>query len=335
MFFGYEVSYFQFAFKNKYTISVFDLIANGVKYKPLKNFRIKLINYIYAYLSIIPRIINNDFIYFYYPTSFKYATFFCILLRKKYGLYIRGEKGIEDKTSLRIYKNAYTIFTVSDYFTEKINIVTERKLANTIRPMIPFTEKDIVFDRVYNINQSSKILFLGRIAYDKGIEELLNAASLLKKTGYRFVLDIVGNGKFIENAKQITSNLNLSDTVKFHGPVYDIKEIKEFYSNADIYILPTYHEGFPRTLYEAMIFGTPIITTLVGGISSLMRDSYNCKSIESKSIESTFEGLKFAFQNYEKMIEFAKNATNTVYSIVDSNKMTHAQHLDKILKNEE
>lgn len=331
---GNKITYFHFAIEKKYSINVFDLRANGIKYEPLKFFNNKLIRYFYAYIAIIPKIKDNDFIYFYYPTSFKYATFVCKLLGKKYGLYVRGEQDIEDKISLRIYKNAFTIFTVSDFFTIRINRITGKKTANTIRPMISYTDKDIVLDRAYSRTQNFKVLFLSRIAYDKGIEELLNAAFILLKKGCRFELDIVGSGEFIEEAMQIASNLSINDIVKFHGPVYDIERIKEYYTNADIYILPTYHEGFPRTLYEAMIFGTPIITTLVGGIPSLMRDAYNCKSIEPKSIDSIIEGLRFAFQNYEKMIEFAKNGTKTVYSIVDSKRLTHGQHLDKILKHE-
>ncbi len=173
---------------------------------------------------------------------------------------------------------------------------------------------------------------MGRIARDKGIEELLIAVSILKKNKYQFELYIVGSGEFIEEAKQISTNLQINDVVKFTGPVYEIDKIKQYYLNSDIYILPSYHEGFPRTLYEAMIFGTPIITTLVGGIHSLMKDNYNCKSKDSRSIRSICDGLIFAFQNYSKMIHFAENGTITLSKIVDSKRMTHAQHLNKILE---
>ena len=119
--------------------------------------------------------------------------------------------------------------------------------------------------------------------------------------------------------------------VKFTGSVYNSDEIKEYYKNSDIYILPTYHEGFPRTLYEAMIFGIPIITTFVGGIPTLMKDDFNCKEIKPKSVESIVEILTYAMNNYPKMGELAKNGTNTVAKIIDSNRLTHAQHLNQIL----
>ncbi|HHX69330.1 MAG TPA: glycosyltransferase family 4 protein, partial [Gallicola sp.] len=110
-------------------------------------------------------------------------------------------------------------------------------------------------------------------------------------------------------------------------------EIAEYYTKSDVYILPTYHEGFPRTLYEAMIFGTPIITTFVGGIPGIMKDGYNCKRIEPKSVVSIVAGLEFAICNYNKMIEYAKNGTDTVYNILDPERPSHAGHLNQILEN--
>lgn len=329
---GNEIAYFQFASENENSISAFDLENNRVKYHPLKLYKNKILMYLFAHLAVIPLILKNDFIYFYYPSSFKYATYLCRLFGKRYGLYIRGEQGIKNNTSRKIYKRARVIFTVSDYFTNYVNELTGKKLAHTIRPMIPFTEKDIVTDRGYRVIEKYDILFLGRVAKDKGIEELLNAVKILKEKGYNFHLNIVGSGEFLPEAQSLLEKLDISDVACFKGAVQEAEKIKEYYVNADIYILPTYHEGFPRTLYEAMIFGAPIITTFVGGIPGLMKDGYNCREIEPKSVESIVDGLEFAFSNYDKIIEFAENGRVTVAEIVDSKRLTHAQHLNKLLK---
>lgn len=325
------LTYFQFAFETENSISNFDLKANGVNYKPLKLYKNKVIRYLYAYLTAIPYILKNDFIYIYYPSSFRYIAFLCKLFNKKYGLYIRGEEGVTNSLSRKIYQYAYTIFTVSDYFTAFVNEFTGKNLAYTIRPMIPFTEKDVVFNRSYKENGKFRVLFLGRIAKDKGIQELLYAVKILRDKGYDFELNLVGNGEFFTEAREILKSLKIEDSVCFKGVVYQPQKVKEYYTDADIYILPTYHEGFPRTLYEAMIFGTPIITTFVGGIPSLMKDGYNCKKIKTKSVESIVDGLEFAINKYNKMVEYAKNGRETVLRIVDSKRLTHAQHLNKIL----
>lgn len=329
-----KVTYFQFAYETDDSINNFDLNVNGVTYISTKHFGNKLFRYIIAYLSAIPLILNNDFVYLYYPSSFRYLTFLCRLFNKKYGLYIRGEQGITSKVSRYIYKNAFTILTVSDHFTNLVDNVVGKKLANTIRPMITYSDKDIIKDRRYEVKEKYSVLYLGRISRDKGINELLNATRILKDNGYEFEINLVGSGEYYNEASQLIKLLNIEDITFLKGAVYDSEEIKKYYRNSDIYILPTYHEGFPRTLYEAMIFGTPIITTFVGGIPSLMINGYNCKEIKAKTAESVVEGLEFAFKNYHKMIEFAKKGRETVAKIVDSDRPTHAQKLNNILKND-
>jgi glycosyltransferase involved in cell wall biosynthesis len=224
------------------------------------------------------------------------------------------------------------VFTVSDLFTNYINSIIQTQKAHTIKPMILFSEKDIIMDRNYPLSGKVSILYLGRIAHDKGIAELLKAIQILKEKKYDFELNLVGNGEFLQKSKQLIEEYDISESVKVHGAVLEADVVKSFYINSDLYILPTYHEGFPRTLYEAMIFGTPIITTFVGGIPALMKDGWNCKEIQPKSTESIVEALEFAFLNYDKMKDYAKNGTNTVYKIVDSKRMSHAQHLNEIIK---
>lgn len=327
-----KVSYFQFAKVNEDSISAFDLKANGVSCYPLPIKKNKVTNYLNAYLKIIPLIIKNDFIYFYYPSSFKYAPFLCWLFRKKYGLYVRGMNGISDKVSIWNYKKAFIIFTVADFFRNMINEKINKNKAHTIKPMISFSELDIIRDREYTLGDKMSILFLGRVAYDKGIAELLEAIKILKIKNYNFELNLVGSGDFYQKSKQLIKEYRIEDIVNVYGAVVDPEEIREFYVNGDVYVLPTYHEGFPRTLYEAMIFGTPIITTFVGGIPALMKHEWNCLEIKPKSVDSIVDRLEFALNNYDKMIAYAKNGTQTVSKIVESKRLTHAQHLNAILK---
>jgi len=316
------------------TTHSYKLKENDIKVVGLNRRKNKLLNYFLLYVRIIPEIIKNDFIYIFYPTAYKFVPFLCWCFRRRYGLYIRGMQGIDDRVSHWNYKNAYTIFTVSDYFSSHVNQVINQKLAHTIRPMIPFTDKDIVTDRVYKVKQKFTILFLGRLDRDKGIVELLHAIKALNDKNYSLELNLVGDGSFMQEVKKIVKDLELEDIVNIRGAVFDLNRIKKFYIQADVFVLPTYHEGFPRTLYEAMIFGTPIITTFVGGIPALMENRINCIEIKPKSIESLLKQLEFAIRNYDNMISFAKNGTTTVSKILNPNRLSHAKHLSKIISNE-
>lgn len=327
---GNKLSYFQFCSISDNRVSGYNLEGNDVKCYPIKMTKFKLLNYIIAYFKATNVIIRHDFIYFYYPTNFKYLPLFCRLFGKKYGLYVRGMNGLKDKISKWNYRNASIVFTVSEQFTQMISEISKKNNVQTVKPMIPFTEKDMVTDRSYKQTEDkARILYLGRIVQDKGIRELLQALSILKEKQFSFEMDLVGDGGFMDEARKIIKDNDLIDIVKVRGAVFDQREIKSYYLNADIFILPTYHEGFPRTLYEAMLFGTPILTTFVGGIPALMKDRWNCKEIKPKSVHSIVVGLEFALNNYDKMAEFAKNGTRTVADIVNSNRLSHGQQLDK------
>ncbi len=324
-----NIIYFQLGSYSKNNINSYNLNDHNVKCIVIKNYNIKILKYIISYIKGSQIIKNIDFVYFYYPNPFKYLTYICRLFNKPYGIYIRGMNELNNKISYNIYKNATVIFTVSDYFTNMVNEITGEKKAHTIRPMIPYDDADIVTNRIYKKKQLYKILYLGRIAKDKGLLELIEATKVLKEKGYKLKLNIVGNGEFLTKLKQLIFSLNLNDTINLAGPVYDNKIKMQIYKDSDLYILPTYHEGFPRTLYEAMIFGTPIITTFVGGISALMIDGENCIKIEPRSVESIVDKISYAIKNYNNINTIAKNASLLVSKIVDHNRLSHAKALNQ------
>lgn len=318
---------------SKNTVHTFKLLEKGFKVRGVNRRKNKIYNYILLYLKIIPYLLKNDFVYIFYPSSFRYVALMCKILRRKYGIYIRGSNDLNDRVAHRVYKGSFVTFTVTDYYTDHVKSITNQSNVFSIRPMIPYGENDLITNRIYSQKNKYKILFLGRIVYNKGIVELINAVDILGKKGYNLELDIVGDGEFIDKTKKLVTKLGLDDNVNVVGSIYNINRIKKYYSESDIFILPTYYpEGFPRTLYEAMIFGTPIITTFVSSIPAIMKDDYNCKQIKVKSVDSLVEKLSYAMDKYIEMGTLAKNATSTVRSIFISRRFTHAEHLNEYLK---
>lgn len=329
---GNNVTMYGQVFQDKNNINSFDIIKNGLSVIGYYRKRNKILNYLFLYFMAIPCILKSDFIYIFYPNSFKYISILCWLLGKPYGLYVRGQNDLVSQTSGFIYRKSKVIFTVTDYFTKSIKEISSKEMTFSIKPMIDLNQNDIFFDRTYIKGNKFKILFLARIEKDKGIEEFLYAISeLMGKYKNKIEVDIVGSGGFFENAKAIAKEIDIDNIVDFKGAIFDKKEIRDIYIQSDLYILPTYHEGFPRTLYEAMIFGTPIITTFVGGIPGIMENQFNCLKIEPKSVTSIVNAIEYAFENYSDMQNYAKNGMETVKSIVDSSRLSHANHLNSIL----
>lgn len=124
------------------------------------------------------------------------------------------------------------------------------------------------------------ILFVGRLIKEKGIFELLRAMEIiLNEIDCRLL--IVGDGKEkFELTRRIESR-NLVSSVSLLGYL-DSNELDEIYRNSTIFILPSYREGFPTTIIEAMNYGLPIVTTPVGGIPDHLLEGINALFIRPK-----------------------------------------------------
>lgn len=313
---------------------VYPLLENGLEVKGVKRLKNKLFLYILLYYKAVVEIYKADFVYMFYPNAMRFSLFFALLFNKKYGIYIRGTDDLVNFESKIFYKYASKVLTVADFFSDYVNGFSPKAVASTISPMIIFNEKDIIEHRVYSQDlKKLKVLYLGRMTNDKGIIELLKATEILvKQNNVSIEVFLVGSGEYLEELKSLAVDLKITDYVRFMGPVFNKDEIKNYYEIADVYVLPSHHEGFPRTLYEAMICGTPIITTFVGGIAGIMKDKVNCLEIEPKSVESVARSLIYARENYNEMITLAQNSQITIKSILSTRKRSHAQSLNESIK---
>lgn len=141
------------------------------------------------------------------------------------------------------------------------------------------------------------ILYAGRFDFSKGLLELLEAFNNLHNTHSNLRLHFVGwedNPKNpVTNAlESLVKKYNLSDSVKFHGRKKIGEELNQMYYDSDIYIIPSFHEGFPRTIWEAMGQSIPVIATKVGGIPFLLDDRENAILIEPKKINQIIDAVE-------------------------------------------
>jgi glycosyltransferase involved in cell wall biosynthesis len=163
-----------------------------------------------------------------------------------------------------------------------------------------------------------KLLFVGRVCYDKGIQELLEAVAILNQQQKdRYFLDIVGPegdmGEF--SIKQLIDKYGVASNCKYHGVVPFGEQLFQFYRDADLYILPSYHEGMPHTIWESLSQGTPVISTPVGGIGDFFNDGQDIQFISVKDPESIVTMVKKLEQDIPLQKHLIENGLKKVSEV--------------------
>jgi len=174
-------------------------------------------------------------------------------------------------------------------------------------------------------------IFVGRLAKNKGIDLLLEAAGKLKFKIINFKLLIVGDGPEKENLKFKIYNLKLHDNVVLYGWAKDSREVAQLLNQSKILIMPSYNEGGPRVALEAMACGVPVLATPVGIVPDLIKNGetgaiidWDPQDISQKAAELLENNYKY--QKYSKIgMEIANH-----FEKKDSIK-NYAQKLQKLL----
>jgi glycosyltransferase involved in cell wall biosynthesis len=175
--------------------------------------------------------------------------------------------------------------------------VTDEKRIYIVNNMIDKPD----FVRSYQQNQSIvRFLFLGRIGERKGIFDLLEV--IKEKKDYlnnRFLLYVGGDGETGKLIEFVIKN-RLENLVKFEGWVSGEKKI-ELLSACDVFILPSYNEGLPLAILEAMSYGMPVISTTVGGIPEAVSDKENGFLIEPGNKQQLLESISYFLEHPQEM----------------------------------
>lgn len=110
----------------------------------------------------------------------------------------------------------------------------------------------------------------GRFDWEKGHEQLLQAAALLTARGVQLRVRIAGDGKLRSRYEEVIRELGLEDRVELVGAVRDMPR---FYQDLDVFVLPSLAaEGLPLTILESLALATPIVATRVAGAPEVIRD---------------------------------------------------------------
>lgn len=334
-----HVTHFLHNLKGAHTITY---AGNTTSYDKCNTFRkIQMDQYTLVYrvlpskksISFLPAVtrlvLEHDRIYLFYPGTLSMIVgVISYLLRKPYGLYIRGQYYNQHVHDRLILKNARFMLTITHGFKEQLLQFCPK--VEVIRPMISIQTKDLKTDRIYDVPYKRNLLFVGRVEERKGIIELIQIVKNLKQTKeLDFVLHIVGDGELLETLLKQINDLPIKNNIIFHGVISSKKKLMELYHQADAFIFTTHDEGFPRVLYEAMASALPIFTTFVGGIPGQMEHLHNCIEIPVRNADRASAIILKYLNDPDTLIRVGTNGQKMVEGIIEGSLLTHEELLLK------
>lgn len=149
------------------------------------------------------------------------------------------------------------------------------------------------------------VLYVGRLSHEKGVKDLLEALHRIEQTVPELELHLVGDGPMRAGLQHTAGSLALGDRVVFHGWVNQ-PDLPLYYSAANVTVLPSFSEGLPRTMIEAMACGSPFLGTTITGIVDVVQDGETGYLVEPGNAASLASRLADILNNPDETARVAQ-----------------------------
>lgn len=204
---------------------------------------------------------------------------------------------------------------------DKINVIPNGINLNNFNGI----NRDYDFRRKYAMDNEKIILYLGRLVYEKGVQNLISAMPKILDSYHDAKLIIAGKGGMIEDLKNQVSSMEINDKVYFTGYL-DSKSVQKMYKCADVAVFPSTYEPFGIVALESMLSGTPTVVSDVGGLNEIIDhgiDGMKSYAGNSNSIADSVLSLLFNPQLCDNISKNAKNKVKLQYSWNKISQDTH------------
>ena len=157
----------------------------------------------------------------------------------------------------------------------------------------------------YKLQHSKLLLFVGRFVPLKNLPFLLKTFAEIAKEDRKVRLMMVGEGPLDGKIRRLSRKLKVSERVIFTGKIAN-EELPQYYSAADIFVVPSVYESFSISISEAMSCELPVVATRVGVIQTRIKDGINGFLVESGNIKQFQEAVITLLDNSSLSMEMGK-----------------------------
>ncbi len=181
----------------------------------------------------------------------------------------------------------------------------------------------------YNIPQDALIyIFIGRITRDKGINELFEASRTLLREHKDAYLLLVGDAENTDSLKEELYRWSQDEARSIYCGYSN--EVEKYLAAADVYILPSYREGFGSAVVEAEAMGVPVIVTDIPGPTDAMRNEQTGLLIKKADPVSLYEAMLRMYDHPELRAEYGKNGERFAHESFDQTELFKRMIADRI-----
>lgn len=220
------------------------------------------------------------------------------------------------------FKNCKAVFT---HNSEDRQLLIDEKFTNKPEKINTINGSGVNLDKfVYSETKKTNIfLFIARLIGDKGIREYMQAAEIVKKTHPEAIFRVVGpydtNPSAIkpEDIEKYVSN----GTIEYVG---ELSDVTPQLNECMVFVLPSYHEGTPKTVLEAMATGRPVITTDVPGCRAAVSDGVNGYLVPAKDAQALADKMIYMLDNFDEAVEIGNTGRKIAEDKYDAVKVNRS-----------
>lgn len=238
-------------------------------------------------------------------------------------------------------KASYLLYRYADYLivnsnAEKSNVLKNvNGLSNKIVTIENFVDSDFFHINNKSYGTSNHIACIARLRSYKNVIGFLECVKKLKERGNSFLINWYGydyKDEFSDKVKSLVVNYNIGDVFHLNKPTDDILSV---YKEVDAVCLPSFREGYPNTLIEAMSCGLPVLCSNVCENPYIVEDNKNGFLFDPYNIDSMVKTMEkfFNLSKDERSLMGEKNREKVIkVNSMESFFSKHMLLLDKLLK---